>query len=544
MINNDANLQITESVDNSENKDNTLQNTNNTFDINETYNSLYSDDDDYFVSDKAFAEIINLLSEINNNNTINLTESQEAFVAQIQNEPNLFNNLNKIIFWNTDVDEKIIAEHKNNIDDFDKYLTFPLKIAITQGKFNIAKKLIANGATIYSELKIILELSIINLLQRNKSNFDTLTNKLSETNKLEISSYLQYLSQTLNGDKVFYKHKYRNIINPPVREFGQHLDTISNFKGIPSYFGLFGSSIVTLTDHLIYMAKNESNKIFDKIALAFGKTQNYCEFYGNMPQQSNFETKLVNNALSAYETNGIAIIFGGWAGNSVSLCIVGKKLIIANAGYGAIINPETQNIIIKIYDIKNIHKIDKTFVQNWSYGLANELSPGTCYGLLSDIIDINNVDNSLEIPLQLFDNGVCINTKSSILAILYLVTNNKENAYQLYADYIHSLHDFTVNKLISHMTDKYVFIEHRNECCILAISYINNYYLETDHHFINRIYKLYNALEYIGLGPQLKNVLYDKAIYAIHQYIRNMAIEESNLKKASGIFNHKKKKEK
>ena len=79
---------------------------------------------------------------------------------------------------------------------------------------------------------------------------------------------------------------YHDVLNPPLRHFGQVLDTLAYFN-VLSHYGFLSPSIEILATHLQLFTEdqiNDANKaLFGTISAAYTNTNETCKFYGNLP---------------------------------------------------------------------------------------------------------------------------------------------------------------------------------------------------------------------------------------------------------------------
>jgi hypothetical protein len=485
-----------------------------------------------YVSQELFVELIHVFAKTDLIKKIVLDQDEQKFLHDFHKHEESFNALTKAIFWDNNLTNELIDAHKDLIDAVDQYGNYPLKIAILLEKYHYALMLLNHEAKIYIEDKIILEINIVNMLQRGDYLFQSVLPHISEENFHEAQVYFSYLIVNLGGTKTIYNFYYRDVINPPIREFGQQLDTISYYHETPSYYGFYGSSLVTMSDHLIHYAKASNNDVMRKIAKAFVNTQNICKIKANYPFKYHYAENLLEVIQSAVNSkNEVALIPGGWPGTAVTLAIVGNNLIFANLGVLAQKVNENDAALL-ILPIRNIDNINIEFIEQWVTGLACGNEPAKIIASIGKIADYQ-APSEVVLPVSPIDNCICVNTKATILGMIYLlVDKNLEMAKMLFKEYQNSLHDFTVNKMIEQLRNPMIFMDHKYECCTLAISYINSNYRSEDEEVIKRIVNLYGALQYIGLIKELPYLLYSKALFVIYEFIR-----ETNKKLAREVVN-------
>jgi len=489
-----------------------------------------------YVSEELFLELINVFAKvIPSSSKMILDKDEQKFLHDFNKNENLFNILTKSIFWENNLTNELVVANKELINAVDEYYNYPLKIAIVLEKYQYAMILLNYGAKVYIEDKIILEINIVNMLQRGDYVFESILPHISEENSHEAQVYFSYLMVSLSGAKTMYNFYYRDVINPPTREFGQQLDTISYYHETPSYYGFYGSSLVTLSDHLVHFARTSKDLIMRKIAKAFVHAQNVCKITANYPLKYQYAENLLEAIKDAFNSDDkIALIPGGWPGTSVTLAVVGKQLVLANVGTLANkINKD--EAVILVLPIRNIDNLTVEFIEQWVTGLACGKEPAKIIASIGKFSDYRD-KYDLTMPSSPIDNCICANTKAAMMGIIYLLVGQDLNrAKILFKDYQNSLHDFTVNKMIAQLRNPLILLDHKYECCTLAVSYINSNYRNTDEEVIKRIVSLYDALQYIGLIQELPYLLYSKALFAIYEYIR-----ETNKKLAQEVVNKQK----
>jgi hypothetical protein len=473
-----------------------------------------------YVSELLFKELINVFAQNLPKKQYQLSEVEQNFLNFFKSKHDKFNVLTKAIFWDNNLSVELIAANAEFVNQYDKYLNYPLKLSIILEKYQYAQLLLANGAKIFIEDKIVLEINIINMLQRGESLMQSILPHISASNADEARQYIYYLMSSLKGIKSLYNFYYRDVMNPPIREFGQQLETISFYQETPSYYGLFGSSFVNISDHLVYFARHSNNKIIKKIAKIFVATQNICNIIGNYPVKDGYASNVLENVLNAYHSKDeVALIPGGWPGTSIALAVIGSELVFANLGT---LSEGTQDNHAKIliFPINDIAKLDADFIEQWVTGLASGVEPAKIIASLG-CFSSYDANSQLELPASPIDNCVCSNTQAAIMGIIYLLSGKELAAAQeLFQQYQNSLHDFTVKKMIEQLRNPAIFLDHKYECCTMAIAYINSNYRSKDHDVLNRLVILHSALQYIGLDKELPSLLYSKALFAIHEYIR------------------------
>lgn len=482
---------------------------------------------------------------------INLINNNQKFIKRFKSN-NLFTPLTYSIFWQEDV-EKILEDYADPLDTSDKYNCTALALAIANEEFALACELLNKGATLLVEDKLVLEIALISIMQRDEE----LKKKIfSEKNNIEswMLEYLEYLNSYITEKTTKKISNYHEIMNIPMRTFGQVLNTPTFFNGIPSYFGFLGPAIDTLTIHLHTYANNVTDEnikiLFAKIAKAFDMTKNTCKYFGNIPTASDaaqtLTTKILDNIKNAQ--NDAVILFGGWAGNAVTIAFINKILIYSNLGTGS--NPDATT---QFFNIINISSINTQMVNTFINGLGYATAPEEILALLGSIVEINPLF-SIKQSAAAIDNCVFINPRAIVQGLLFVLNAYEKNKVidtkslattsadmaTIYNKYIDSLHKQTAMDLANVMRNKQLSQNTRIECCALALNYINQHY--TDPEALTCCMELKNALEFAGLttfyvsavDPQAKNAILAMTI----TQQENTAIEVA-AKKIAGISNKK-----
>jgi ankyrin repeat protein len=450
-------------------------------------------------------------------NTIPRDTTVETFTPSAQakdfisayKKSELFNPLTYSIFWRENplaALEKAPAE----VDQLDKYGHSALTIALANEDFVLANKLIAAGANIYLEHKLVLEIALTSIIQRDATTMDKILNGTQAEDKPWVKEYLDYLHGHISGNPSAKHAKFRDMLNPTIRHFGQVLDTMVYFNGIPSYYGFISPSLELLINHLkIYLQEltdQSTLSLFKAINGAFTFAQSTCKFVGNIPAKEAAATlaaKVTQNLSS--NSRDLVIIPGGWSCNSVVLAIVNKTLIISNLGIGG--DPESGTTI---YAINNPAGITAATMATFINGLGDASSPTQILSVIGDLVEpkpLFSIKQSL-VPL---DNCIFVNPRAIIQGALLVLDcyqkNGSATAENLaplaskieaaYQDYLNSLYKNSTDELIKVMRNREMLHDKRIECCDLAIEFINQHYKDQDS--VKRCLELKNVLEFVGL---------------------------------------------
>lgn len=485
-------------------------------------------DNDSFLPRYLIVQLLDILAhtpEANNPEIdINPTERAQQFIETFKS-PLLFTPLTFSIFWRDNI-EQVLAQNPDLLNQTDQYNRAPLTIAIANEDFILADKLVKQGARVMLEDKLVLEIALTSMIQSNDNIIKIIL--ANADNAKWLSEYLLYLQGYVNGsiNESKVDSKYHEVLNPPLRYFGQVLDTISYFNGLPSHFGFLSPSIENLTKHLqIYsqeLLDETAAALFNKIAKAYAFSADTCKYHGNLTTTPDCEmilaaqiTKNINNNYNP------VVVFGGWAGNSVTIAFVNKYLIFSNLGVGG--NPESGT---KIYAINNPDAITPDLIASFMNGLGLAASPNTILAKFSDIVAIEHIYTIAQ-DLNPIDNCIFVNPRAiiqGILLVLNTYNTNKNITFDtldsqskhistMYTSYVNSLHEHFIKNLTSFMRDHELLKNKRIECCSLALDYINQHYNDPDA--LARCIELKNALEFVGLKKFYVNNISEEAKDAI-----------------------------
>jgi len=461
-----------------------------------------------------------------------LTQHAENFIAEFKSHE-LFTPLTYSIFWRENV-EQAITDNKISLDSTDKYNRAPLTLALANEDFVLANALVKKGATLLLEDKLVLEIALISMIQNDETVIEKILAVTSDANVNWIADYLEYLQSYVSGIPDIKQMKYHEVINPPFRHFGQVLDTLSYFNGLPSHYGFLSPSITNLTTHLQQYSKeiinSNAQELFRNIAAAYVFSYNHCKFHGNLPTVPD-AAKLLAAQIStniSTKSSNVVVVFGGWAGNSVTIAFINNTLIFSNLGTGG--SPDAGT---KIFSIANPGAITEEFIDIFMRGLGDAKSPKTILSKLADIVEakplyiipqsLNPIDNCIYVNPRAIVQGLLLvltaYTKSNTLTTENLATG-ANSVSDLYKDYVDSLYKHSAVSLARFMRNHELLQNKRVECCSLAIDYINQHY--KDENALPRCIELKNALEFVGLKSYfIKNVEPEA-----QQAIRNLIIHE------------------
>lgn len=480
-----------------------------------------------------------------------LANKHAKFIESFQVKE-LFNPLTYSIFWRDNI-EKALVEYKGPLDVADKYNRAPLTLAIANEDFDLAVQILSRGATLLLEDKLVLEIALISMIQREPKIINQIIESCGTNDKEWVSEYLEYLNGYIIGEPTEGALRYHDVLNPPLRHFGQVLDTLAYFNGLPSHYGFLSPSVEILTTHLQLFTEdqlNEENKtLFGTISAAYTNTNETCKFYGNLPTDDNaskiLSEQIVNNINK--KNNMVSVLFGGWAGNSIALGFINDALIFSNLGIGG--SPQAGT---KIFMINNPAGITSKTIQTIMSGLGSSTAPIEILALLGEIVDPKPIF-TLNQVLNPIDNCIFVNPRAVMQGILLVLSAyNKDGKItaqnlsslsasvdKLYASYVDSLYKYSAADLAKFMRNNELLQNKRIECCALAIDYINQHYNEATA--LPRCIELKNALEFVGLGEYYMTSIDPKAQAAIQQMVIHeqettaiQVIEQENLSARQG----------
>lgn len=493
-------------------------------------------DNDSFLPRYQTVQLLSILATTPGLNAIKtdvkLSEHAEKFIEGFKSHE-LFTPLTYSIFWRENIAEAL-ANNKISLDTTDKYNRAPLTLALANEDFVLADELVKKGATLLLEDKLVLEIALTSMIQKDETVIEKILAGTSDANINWVADYLDYLQSYVSGIPDIKRMKYHEVINPPFRHFGQVLDTLSYFNGLPSHYGFLSPSITNLTTHLQNYSKELVNAaaqaLFSTIAAAYTFSYQQCKFHGNLPtapEAAKLFAAQINSNINTKSSN-VVVVFGGWAGNSVTIAFINNILIFSNLGTGG--NP---NAGTKIFAITNPAAITEQFIDDFMRGLGNAGSPTSILAQLANIVDQKPL-YTLPQSLNPIDNCIYVNPRAIIQGLLTvlsaytkgntLTTDNlaavADTVKSMYKDYVDSLYKYSAMSLARFMRNHELLQNKRVECCSLAIDYINQHY--KDDNALPRCIELKNALEFVGLRSYYINNVEPEA----QQAIRNLIIHE------------------
>jgi hypothetical protein len=470
-------------------------------------------DSDSFLPRYLTVQLLAILAEVPAANksqaSAKTSKRAEDFIETFK-KSDLFTPLTYSIFWRDNVEQEL-ENNKALLNQTDQYNRAPLTIALANEDFILAHQLIEQGANLLLEDKLVLEIALTSMIQVNDNIIEQILTAAPEGDLAWIEEYLSHLNSNITGNVDPKTTKYHEVLNPPIRNYGQVLDTMSYFNGLPSYYGFLSPSIANLTMHLEEYTESLSMatevELFAPIAKAYNFTFNNCQFSGNFPTKSGIAATLAKQITDNIRNNSknITVVFGGWAGNAVTIAFINNFLVFSNLGPGGDPNAGT-----KIYSIKNPEAITTEAIEIFINGLGMATSPVTILAMLADIVDSNPV-YTLQQPLNPIDNCIFVNPRAIIEGILLVLSAYRKSEHitaetlaaqsgavsNMYKSYVNSLHMHFTNELTRFMRNNELLQNKRIECCSLAIDYINQHY--DDPAALERCIELKNALEFVGL---------------------------------------------
>jgi len=476
-------------------------------------------DGDSFLPRYLTAQLISILAKTLVSPTAGAKGNYSSQALNFINESkklDLFTPLTKSIFWR-DKAEEMLETYTAPLDQLDKYNRSALTIALASEDFVLADKLLHKGATVYLEDKVVLEIALTSIIQRDPNTIAKIMAVVTEPNdQAWVQNYLDYLNAYISGNTSGRSRKVRDVINPTVRHFGQILDTLVYFNGTPSHYGFLSPSLEVLTVHLQKYLKDlqnpEEKALFTAIAKAYENTDQACKFHGNLPSKPNAADAITAQILSNIKINSkdVTVVFGGWAGNSIAIAFINKILVFSNLGTGG--DPEQGT---KIYSITNPTAITTQAINSFIHGLGNAAAPAEILALLGDMIDpkplfvinqaLNPIDNCIFVNPRAIIQGILLVLnalqKGSVTAETLATAATKAAA--TYILYVNDLYKSSTYDLSNFMRNHELLKNKRIECCSLALEYINQHYLEPDA--LPRCIDLKNALEFVGLREYYNN---------------------------------------
>lgn len=460
-----------------------------------------------------------------NNNPPNLSQKANDFITSYK-KPDLFTPLTYSIFWRENP-EQLLMEYTQPLEELDKYSHSALTIALSNEDFVLANNLINKGAIVFLEDKLVLEIALTSILQRDDSAMTRILEQTPADDLLWVKQYIDHLYSYVIGKPAKFSNRNRDIISPIVRYFGQVLDTMVYFNGTPSHYGFISPSLNVLANHLnSYLSEIIEPAVvnlFKPIAAAFEFTRSTCKFHGNIPQAD--AATAIYNQLNNADKNQVIFIPSGWAGNSVAIAIINQTLILSNLGIGGDPQYGTQ-----IYAISNKSLLTKNSIDILLHGLGNATSPVEILAIIGEMIDPKPL-YSIKQRLNPVDNCIFVNPRAVIEGILLVLaayqTQNSVSAENLatladknsilYTNYLNSLYEYSTLELTNFMRNHDLIKNKRIEGCSLALEYINQHY--ADPEALKRCIELKNALEFVGLKDYYNQNISPEAKEAIQKLI-------------------------
>ncbi len=435
--------------------------------------------------------------------------------------PEFFNPVTSSIFWNQDY-QSTLADNMELIDDVDQYNRAPLIMSLAKEDFSFANELLEKGANMYLEDKLILEIALLSILQRDPDNLSRILENCTEDELVWIGDYLAYLYTYAQGEA--RGPEDRDVINPPLRHFGQILDTLVYFNGLPSYYGFLSPSLDIMLQHLASFAEDD---ILGGIYRGLSQTYTACNFHGNYPRAENAAAQLhqvIQNNI-AMSSDDPVILIGGWAGNAVAIAFINNTMLLSNLGSGGDLNYGTY-----VYSVNNPEAITVDFVSDFIHGLSAAADPSKIFTHISNFVNHQPI-YKIEQSTIAIDNCIYVNPRIIIEGLMLVIKCHKkhggisaENLDALrpqiaidYKEFIDALYKSSTENLAVFMRSNDLLRNKRLECCSLALEYINQHY--KDDNAISRCIELKNALEYVGLQDYYMREINEEAQHTIQNYI-------------------------
>lgn len=487
-------------------------------------------DNDSFLPRYLTVQLLEILA--NKQDTImdekNLALKHPDFVANFKSKK-LFNALTYSIFWRENI-QAVIEENPQLINETDAYNRAPITIAIANEDFILALDLLKKGALLMIEDKLVLEIALISMIQRDPKIISHIADDNTSVNLPWIKEYLEYLKSYIDGKPKKSRISTHEVLNPPLRHFGQVLDTLVYFNGLPSHYGFLSPSIQILSQHLEEFthelpAESQILTAFKTVANAYVETATICNYNGNLPNNNESAQTLAKKIQNNLKTNNnkAVVLFGGWAGTSITMAFVNNILILSNLGAGGDPDAGTQ-----IFTINNPDNITEKIVNNFICGLGNAIAPYPILDSLGDFVD-NKPIFTLKQPFNPIDNCIFINPRAIIQGLILVLhafesdrtvsfasltaLNNTVSSF--YTAYLQSLYKYYTNDLTKQIRSSALLQNKRIECCAIALNYINQHY--QDPASLKLCVELKNALEFVGLGDFYQNNISTEAKNAIQQ---------------------------
>lgn len=492
-------------------------------------------DKDSFLPRYLTVQLLEVLAANANSQTTDsasYTLQNAKFVDSFKNKE-LFTPLTYSIFWREKI-QKAIETNELSFDETDQYNRAPLTLAIANEDFALAVELIKKNASLMLEDKLVLEIALISMIQRDPNFISKVLQNKAENDVIWLKEYLEYLQSYILGQPKKTKLLQHEVLNPPLRQFGQVLDTLAYFNGLPSHYGFLSPSIEILSTHLKQFCQETDNTTPYKdmlyaISDAYATTAQACQYYGNLPTNADAAKVMTQKIQSNLNSNknGAVVLFGGWAGNSIAVAFVRDVLIFSNLGIGG-----TPAAGTKIFRITKPENITEQVIDTFIRGLGNATAPYIILDQIGSIVDPKPLF-TIKQSFNPIDNCIFVNPRAVIQGlILVLSALNKDGkitegnltgfnsqAAEIFTTYVNSLYKYSTADLSKFMRNHQLLQNRRIECCALALDYINQHYQEPEA--LSRCIELKNALEFVGLKdfytssiePAAKNAIQELMIH-------------------------------
>lgn len=445
-------------------------------------------------------------------------------------ETAVFNELTGSIFWRHNVMQNL-EKNIELLNTPDQYMRSALNIAISNEDFTLSTMLVNKGAILMLADKLVLEITLTSILQRDSNAFDRIISYAPSEHAAWVTKYLSYIKDHAQQSDAQLLRKLRDLFAPPIRHFGQILDTLAIFDGVPSYYGYIAPSLNAIIDNLNKFVSelpddNETKQIFTTISDGMKECAESCKFIGNIATNENCSTRLqtkISRNINSLE-HQLVMLCGGFAGNCVNIAYVDRYLIYTNYGIGG--NP---NSGIQIYEIEHPENITVERINRFINGLGYAQDPNAIIADLETIINPTPI-YILQGSVPPNDNCILLNSRAciqGIILLLHSIYNNKPitadglkesepMCQELYQQFVLTMKKNTSSELVEFIRNPELFRNNRLQCCSLAVRYINQHF--EDKNSVATCIELKNALEFVGLKDYLYSNLHPEAYKNILEY--------------------------
>ena len=130
-------------------------------------------------------------------NQIQYSDAAATFIAA-RKSPELFTPLTYSIFWRENPTQ-LLETYTESLDEVDKHIHTALTIALTNEDFDLASKLIDKGANVFLEDKLVLEIALTSIIQRDPSAVQAILAAAGPDDTDWVKEYFRLFTQLRGG---------------------------------------------------------------------------------------------------------------------------------------------------------------------------------------------------------------------------------------------------------------------------------------------------------------------------------------------------------